>query len=486
MKNFIYLLLFLFCLLFSCNITFAKIPEQNNTIYLQGSNLKFVKKYDNVFDLIEYSSKNNKKKVINKNYKIKKKKKDNKLLYIAENEDTIIFYSDNSLFSNILPEYYNQYNNIKFLNYPNAGTIKYKIPVTDKKDSFYYTFISIKDNYINMIKPDKNNSFFWKYQNNYSDISSIMYKLLNISYENLPNCGNFEQRYNIPALINEDVKVEDGKIYITYKNITFQKYPNLKKYINLNMQTAQVKQKKEKLFFMSSDLSEYLKKLENIQDLYNKIEEETPFKFIDYPQNFMLLIYGHPTYTLIFFENGQKTKEIAGTYDNFYFQDRNMLINYTSHFYHLNSASCISYQNQDRIIAHKKGMKWGIIDNKNNEKVPFIYDKILPIGGNVEEEIINIDNRNTNQLIVKYMGKTKEYNLFFAIKDNQIGVIDDKNEIIVNFEPIKLQADLEKSLYINTKKIKDNTAINDIAFATAAILTAPLTIPLIAILSIWF
>ena len=179
---------------------------------------------------------------------------------------------------------------------------------------------------------------------------------------------------------------------------------------------------------------------------------------------------------IIFFENGKQINKISDEYLSVYSPDYNMFINKVSNFY---SNTGISYQNSNRIIVKNKDKKWWIIDKNNKVKVPFEYDKILSIGNNVNEQIINADDKKAKQLIVKYMGQSREYNMFFAIKDNQIGVINDKNEILVDFEPLKNPMDIDENI-LNKSVTKDvNSAKLSLKTGNIIkILTIPLWLPL--------
>lgn len=467
MKKIICLLLLFFCSLFFCNIVFAKTNDDKTTIDIQGSLLKFEKQKNGTYDLVEYDSEGYWKDSTS-NYKIKKRNVDGTSIYIAENEYNLFFYSPDKFVSEILPKYYNAFDNIKFINYPNVGTIKYSVQAG--KSEPFYTLVSVNPNYVIIKKIDKERPRL--YNDNFDDSNSIISKLLNISYIKIPNCDYYYNIENIPAFIDEEVKIENNKIFITYKNFSFQKHHELHNYPKIHKKIAYDRTKRETIFTPIG-----LVKFKNIQELYNKIEKETPYKFINYPQNFILAESksdGSGTVNLIFYENGKKTKVLYTEYKDFYFSDINMFINQISDF----NYNGISYQNPNRIIAKNKNGKWGMIDKDNNVKVPFIYDKILSIGNNVNEKIVNIDDEQAEQLIVKYMGQSKEYNMFFAFKDNKIGVINDKNDILVDFEPIKVLTNIDvnminKSILANVKKAKLALKTGNII----KIITLPLWLP---------
>lgn len=468
MKNLICILLLLFCSLFFCNISFARTNDDKTTIEIKNSLLKFEKQKNSKYDLVAYDSYG----FYNGSsfdYKIKKYKVNGKTIYIAKNEYDIVFYSPDEFVSEILPKYYDFFDNIKFINYPNTGTIKYIIKSKKGFGSDFYTLASVNSNYVILKKIDKERPRL--YNCDFDDKNSIIYNLLNISYTKIPIGNYFYFDETIPAFIDEEVKIENNKIYLTYKDISFKSYSKPYTYPN-------IVSKKEKIYFPVGFYN-YIHQLKNIQELFARIEKETPYKFINYPQDFMIInLSSNLTgcVEIIFFENGKQINKISDEYLSVYSPDYNMFINKVSNFY---SNTGISYQNSNRIIVKNKDKKWGIIDKNNKVKVPFEYDKILSIGNNVNEQIINADDKKAKQLIVKYMGQSREYNMFFAIKDNQIGVINDKNEILVDFEPLKNPMDIDENI-LNKSVTKDVNSAK-LSLKTGyiiKILTIPLWLPL--------
>lgn len=251
-------------------------------------------------------------------------------------------------------------------------------------------------------------------------------------------CSAYHIRYKnyyIPTVIDEEVNIDNGTITVKYNKIsvgndtggilgeTYDKdfyyfsaksYESDKKYKNI---TA----------YQNSEIKNYIKKSKSIQNIYEYINSTGNFEFKNYPEtamievNNILYIFDKDNVSALIFEKDK---------DKIYFHDSDSFISRLT-------GLKISFQNPDNIIFIQKG-KWGIIDRYANEKVPFIYDEIYPQGSNIVENITNIEDINAQKLYVEYLGQSKDSNIFFARKGNYYGVINDKNEELVPFSDVKL------------------------------------------------
>ena len=377
---------------------------------------------------------------------------------IASNDEETIIYSPDMIFSNFLTDYYNSFKNIKFINYPEKGNIQIEYSLNNKK---YYNILSVQPDKLIVKKIDEKRPNLYK--DFLIDKSSLIYQLLNVSYI-------YKKKYHIyhiPPYIDEKITLKDGEIISEYKEVSQGESFNLYEYPNI--------QRKQNI--LTSRLENIIFNTDTINEIYDFIGNETPFVFKKYPQNAILRISytipnsgGKHTNALIFFNNGKKSKILYDNFDDFYFGDENLFINRATK---LN----FSYQNQQSIIV-KKQDKWGIIDSDNNIKVPYLYDAIYPIVSNIREHAISLDDKSISKIEIQYGGQTDFQNIFFVIKDNQIGVINDKNEMLVPFE-IYIKNDL-KNNYINQNLSKEKNRVKSKELKSKIIMytTLPLWFPI--------
>ena len=350
-----------------------------------------------------------------------------------------LIYSPDNIFADIFPAFYsanNENNNIIFQNFPNSGANRY----TPKK------MITIRDNIFTsdyIIIDDDKLDFY--------DFNSVLGSLYRIAlFKDVNN-----PKTNVPSYIEEDVKIENGKMIVTFKDIIvpYHSVTYLPKNIHYSSTSG-------------VSTNEFLN--QNLSKSYSDMCSKKHYCFKNYPLNAMIVKYGkNRTKNLYIFENGIKTKSIEDTYSNFYFSDKNSVIN-------KKAKINIFFNSQNYIIAQKDD-KWGVIDKNNKQKIPFIYDKILPVGGYIIESIGDKSDE------FYYIGHTKLYNLFIVTKGNETGVIDDKNNIVVPFYKINLSNYpiidyilLSKDFKPNKHPIKRTTkAIGDFFFTIFAYMMFP-------------
>ncbi len=316
--------------------------------------------------------------------------------------DYYFLYSLKNSFSDFLLKYYelnNQNQNIIFKNYPKLGKLKYKTSEKREKNTGY---INVFGDYIDIILP----TYYSDYAEN--DDNSIISRLLGVSY----NINGYE--WDLPAIIDEEVKVNDGKLIVTYNDIKIQ--PEVNWYSKYGYRLPEKYFQQAELFTFEY-LNYYYTYLCN---LFSLCLENYPLNALVQKQQSRNDFSG---YDLYIYEKGKIVKTIKNKYKHFYFADSNSFINKSRGI----NISFISVQD---IIAQDFKNKYGIIDKDDNVLVPFIYDAIYPIGGNTQEKF---DTFKNGKLYIKY-SKQKPTDLFIVKKDGKYGVINNKNEIIVPIE----------------------------------------------------
>ena len=457
MKKFICFLLFIFL---SVLPIFADDEQQNIQIEKIKGTPFSVKKCGQYYELTD--SRNNKETVIvpstseYDNFHIKRKSFRGKKLVILKFDNDryyswnklYLIYSPDKAFADLLTNYIelsNQNQNIIFKNYPKNGTIKY---ITYRLDPAHETagYIQILDDEVIKITSD---NCAW---GRVIYTKSLINMILSVYY---PPFSTEEMRFNkvydVPFFIDEDVKIENGKLIITYKDMdnTVLSEEN-KNFINEKNKKFSYKDK-EKL----SDSFENGKI--NMHKLFSDLCSNKDFCFQNYPLNgIMYKLVHNNTFNIWIIENGKAVEKIPDNYSNVYpysvYNDAimlNKIIRNPLFYFPSNENIIVKQKNSDRTIPEK----WGIIDKNNNIKVPFVYDLIIPINEK-SHETVNIKN---GKVYINYIQKNEDKNnnnLYIVKKDSKYGVINDKNEIIVPIEFINLSKDYSYGLIENLSYMK--------------------------------
>ena len=472
------LIVFLMNLFFPLSLTMAQTEYKD----VKGSNIQIVKK-DKKLGLIEKDTKN---KILPVKYdRIKKLKIDDKLIFICVKDDFLTtIYSPDGLYSDYVSKYIEANNilqNIKFINYPKNGVIRYK----HKKN---YGLIIPERNFIHILLPIIP-------QIKFPDEDSVIAKVLNISFAPLndiyltavfdysPHYMSVTDYLNgkggisgklvlTPANIDEDITVEHGRISVKYKNIKYNKQNKF--YVNS----------------MSYPLYK-ASHLDSVEQIYGSLNADSSlFYFDNYPKNMIILRKKSRQPKGLVSYNSDAANWIDGCND-YYISGENSLIS------QLNNG-IISFQNSDNFIV-KSGKKWGIIDGNNNVKVDFIYDKIVPLQISIRENVIPInDKNNSKKYKIVYEGKTKDLDLYLVYKGKKYGVIDSNENIIVPVENVKYADESDfKIIKKQISKMQGKFAIGSFIYKIeyytkltsliilclpAIIITLPFTLPLICVI----
>ncbi|MBQ9245169.1 hypothetical protein IJ182_02750 [bacterium] len=438
MKKFL-IIFILIDFIFSNGIVWAKIVNQYEIKKNNG--------FKSGFELIDKSTQRNIFPV--RCNKIRKRNLNHHPIYVCQAGSSVwpetYLYSPEHLFDNFIDNYFNFNNNlnkIKFINYPKNAIIKTK----DKKGNALYVSL---ENGILGISNDFNNSPYFKFDN------SIASRIFNIIFTNKKYGSN---EFLFIADVDEDISINDGVLTVTYKNISYNKFLSFNKYKNIKYTSEE--QRKE--------IIDKINTLKKLSDIYEYISNNTSFEFEGYPLNAIIRIDNK----LYIYENNKKISEIIDNYEDFYFIDMEMAIN------RLLTLNIFSFQTPDNIIAKKDG-KWGIIDRKNNIKVPFVYEAIYSKGSNTREKIIDTQDYDATKLKIEFKGQTKDVNFFIAKQNGKYGVIDENNNILIPFETV-YYIEMENSEFLIKQLKKTRNAhrltsiLYDIIMLPFAIIAAPL------------
>ncbi len=477
------------CIILMCiiNITnpflFAFAKDETKYKDIKGTNLQIKSQFKTKW-LVDKDTKEN---VLPTYYKkIKKVKYKNNFFIRAEKEYPYIvsIYNPNGTFKNLIKTYYktnNQYQNIKFENYPDNGILIFK-----KKDD-KQGIIVIKDNIMHVTSP--------RYNVHIPDNNSIIARMLNISFaphtaiilqdtdgyyktlNNFYNSGIYSHSKLIvePYQINEQIDIEKEKITVKYKDISPL---NENKIIGYNenrkefyLYNGSKYYNYENLKPITEPLEDYIAIIGNINKLYKIIKSSSTFDFQNYPETATII-----TNDNIYIFDEDKKYIIKNNYEDIFLFDKNLLINQIT-------GLKISYQNIGNIIV-KKSNKWGVVDKNKKVIIPFEYDEIYPVGDNITEKIENIDDYNASKLIINFIEKKETRELFFVKKSDNYGVIDLNNNIIVPFEQINyMENDDVTKITSQTKNTNKKKGINKVGktiekaiFYTMAIILFPVAI----------
>ncbi len=455
----LFLILFLIILFSTSSIVFSKTGSGSFKYKdIKGTNLQIISRYKGK-GLIE---KGTNKVILPKTYdKIKKFKYKNKTYISAYKKYPLLIsiYSVDGSFEDLVEKYYtlnNGFQDIKFKNYPKNGIIIYE---KDENQGF----IIVEDKILHIISPE--------YKVIVPDQNSIAARMLNISFAPdtsvFVNKKGIEQKLIIndskigfisirakqiiiPAVINENIKTENGKITVRYNNISFEENSLFIRDNEFYIHNKK-SQKYKNIKAIEEPLQNYVLNISRLKKLYEHIKAKTSFDFCNYPEDAIMLMNKY-----IYVFEGNHNYKIENKYQDVFIFDKSSVINQIT-------GLNISFQDINKIIV-KKDNKWGVIDKNGLERIPFIYDAIYPCGSNIEEVIENITDLEAKQLIIKYKGKTKDENIFMCKKDNYYGVIDINNKIILPFNQLNYMQndDLNKIIYQIEKKNQQEKSNNKI------------------------
>ncbi|MBQ9245219.1 hypothetical protein IJ182_03015 [bacterium] len=439
MKKIIAILLLILILNFSCPYSYVAFATGKGGLKIEKNNSKY--------GLYEKSLKGE---ILPSKYdKIKKIKFDSKILYIAETDLYITLYSPDGLYNDFLKQYYasNKVNsNVKFNNYPEIGTIRYKqnnkygIIVVDK-DRLHIT----KPLFDKVIFPDENSVAA-----KFLDISFAPSELI-VAYYNYSKDKYIFQ--NLKQILNNENEFFNFKIFIQPAEIT--------EIIDINNGVMTVNYEKANYFnnnFEIKKIVPYLENISNLDEIYYMADKYSGIKYINYPTAAMLKS-GHKLY--IFNDNKE---EILVPCSDFLVQNS---------IFKITTGIDISFQSPENIIA--KNGKWGIINSKNIVKVPFIYDEIYPLNSYTEEEV----SSDKKEIIYK---KSNDSILYLARKGFGAGIIDEYNNVIVPFEYkrelnnkqiLALQAQINNKIQSDNDKAARNNFKHELPYAILNLLLLP-------------
>lgn len=384
--------------------------------------------------------------------RINKFKYEDNIIYTAEKNNSIVFYSPGGFYDNFLENYYSGFSNIKFENYPKNGSIIYSQKFGQSETR--YGIINVENGIITITQP-----IFAKIS--FSDENSLIAKKLKISYAPLYDIIGYSGESNCFVRISdylketgltgycgkdlleksniyENIEIKNGMIYSRYENSI---HPEEKPILSINPVKS-----KGNITFDNNFGSGFIK-FSSVQELYDFFEKNLNAEFINYPENIMLLNGNKLEIT----ENGESKTLL---YRNFNLNGKNSLFNRLT-------GLNVSFQNPDNIIAEKNN-RWGVIDRNNNVIIPFEYNGIEPFNFQILEKITVseggkfklefIENKGDDGLFIArknlYNSKTHKQKIYYYL-------IDSENNIISSYESISPE-DTEDMLTVKQQTAKKN------------------------------
>ncbi len=372
-----------------------------------------------------------------KHYKIKKT--------VNTYKDKIKLTCPNCNFPEIIKNYYNSIEGLNFVNYPDTGWFCLHMKSLEK---VYYNRIRIEKDSLEYDK--KLQTSCMPYSFNFEAIQPAISKILSVQPLYIYEINSY---YNSPTFYDEEVKIEDGNLIFTLKEV-----------FKARELTYFEEQKVNFIQKNKIDIIDTIKNTNSADKLFKALNSNVKYPFENYPKSFVIYVsYNQkPIYKeLIFYENGKKIKTLKFTQDyQFLFPDSNSKIN-RSIKYSVNNKEyeiVISFSDSDSIITQNgNNFKWGIIDKNGKEKVEFIYNYLYPLTGLIKENLIipedlNSKKINNTDIKMKYLGKSKESNIFMAVQGDYKLIIDDRNNIILKINRYSMEDKIDNEI-IN-KKIK--------------------------------
>lgn len=435
--------IFILCLFLQINVSFSYSPkyEYKN---IKGTDFSIGTLVDESYINSHHGKilvkTDSKEKVIATHFdSIKKIKINNHNIFACNNKNNLIhLYNEEGYFETFIANYLKNYHLINFTSLPE--NIDFKID--NGKDKYHRKSRKYIQIYI-----DKNNLIVS------NDKSKIFNKETNYFQTN-------EHEY-IKNKIFKNYKIANNKINANYQDII--EYKNIKKIEYSN----------------NDDIINVLNSCNNIKEVYDYINKTTSFTFLKYP--LQAVISGRST-IFIFDDKGNKINKITtwNSNDKLYHID---LISDENSLFEKFTKIDISFDTDNIIVEQdinqwkqlknfykgkeksiKSKYKKGIIDKNRNIKVPIEYDDIIPLKNFSDEEIININDKNTKKLNIKYIGNNNADNLFIVKKGNKLGLINDRNEFLIDLgkNKINLENEIKKSKKILNRQNTKTEAINDV------------------------
>ena len=348
----------------------------------------------------------------------------------------------------------NQLSWLKFNNYPNNGTLIFKL-----KDKYGYMTTDGED-YI-VIFPYYDKVYI-------ADSNSAMYRLFHISYlplnqiflyeknngwmnpKNDPFWFYTEDTFLFDVNVNEKLEIKNGEVHLTYVSES----PFNKKFITSPFSGRYSLQSTDMISYTYGDglsqdaLMTFFQPDKNLKQIYDEVNAKSFIKIQNFPQNGLHLTKDNSNnYGLIIYDEKRGNKVIPNEYSQFYFQDSD---NFMYKFLNM------SFSNTDRIIA-KKNNKWGIINSDNKVVADFKYDFITGMSAKNEYEI----NYDTAGIYINNKKITfPENNLFLVYKDNLCGVINENGETVIPLKELYSKENITKVLTAEEKTTLQNAMNN--------------------------
>ena len=395
---------------------------------------------------------------IDKTVKAKKTKHYRMKKTLNRSEDKITLTCPECNFPQIVEDYYNSIDGLKFENYPNTGWFYYTGKTYGNVNG-YYNMIDIKKDSFTYEK----NSHWVSGAIVYNSNDTALSKILEFMPEN-----------TIAQFIDEDVRIENGTI-IFRLNEVYNTFNGYRHHIRFNKKSQ------------NPDLLKVVRTTNSANKFFEKINSSSDCLFVNYPDSFMLNVveyqedensknrgrkkYNKVNNELIIYKNGKKIKTVK--LNNEYeviFPDKDSIIDdFLSELLADNSnyKIDISFSDTNSIIIKKDNYSYwhnlyGIIDRNGKIKTPLNYNFIYYISGGIKEELQK-KTSNHDTITLKYIRKTNVPNMFIALIMDDLWrscsilnvskyIIDDKNNVILKIDPFLSEDKIDNKI-IN-KKIK--------------------------------